>query len=155
LAFRQGGQKRMMDPIRDGVELWLFVQEHYPEAEVWIATHRPWRRLDNVDPDTQFWLSRFGISYRHLLFSEDKYADLITQVDPGRIVACFEDLGEMCDRAEALGLPVRQVARPHNRAAGESRGHRGTVAQLAYWLADRMKVWEEQHETREGYAFPA
>jgi hypothetical protein len=149
LAFRQGGQKRMMDPYEDMIHLWLHIVQTYPSAEVWIATHRPWRRLDNIDPDTQFWLRRFNISYTKLIFSEDKYLDLFTQVDSDRIVACFEDLGEMCDRAEQLDLPVRQVARPHNRCAGESRPHRGTVAQLVTWVDDQAADWYERNRSAE------
>lgn len=141
LAFRQGGQKRMMDPYDDMIHLWLHIVQTYPSAEVWIATHRPWRRLDNIDPDTQFWLRRFNISYTKLIFSEDKYLDLFTQVDSARIVACFEDLGEMCDRAEQLDLPVRQVARSHNRSPGESRPHRGNVLQLATWVDEQATEW--------------
>lgn len=149
LAFRQGGQKRMMPTIDDGIRLYLHALRNYPGCEIWIATHRPWRRLDNIDPDTQFWLKRFSISYSKLIFSEDKYLDLFSQVDSNRIVACFEDLGPMCDRAEQLDLPVRQVARLHNRAAGESRPHRGTLPQLTTWLDDQMEIWRsttgEQH----------
>lgn len=143
LAFRQGGQKRMMDPYDDMIHLWLHIRHEYPGSEIWIATHRPWRRLDNIDPDTQFWLRRFNITYERLIFSEDKYLDLFSQVSSDRIVGCFEDLPEMCDRAEQLDLPVRQVARLHNRAAGESRPHRSTVAGLVPWVDEQMRVWTE------------
>lgn len=146
LAFRQGGQKRVMRPIEDGIRLYQHVFHLDPFIEIWVATHRPWRRLDNVDPDTQWWLDRFSIKRDHLLFSEDKYADLVAQVDKDRIVAVFEDLKPMCDRAEELGLPVAQVARPHNSAPSEIHYSRGTLGQLTYWVDAQMRAWNDKND---------
>jgi hypothetical protein len=157
LAFRQGGQKRMMPPIMDGIKLYRHVMNFievgppgHPDwvrgegldVELWFATHRPYRRLDNIDPDTRWWLDRYSFKYDKLLFGEDKYGELCQQVDPGRIIV-FEDLPEMCDRADELGLPVRQVARPHNMHPSQNRWHRGTLEQLTYWYDQMAKAWQD------------
>lgn len=143
LAFRQGGQKRMMSVIPDGIELYFQVRRWrlMGQAEIWFATHRPWMRLDNIDPDTRWWLRHKGFDYDHLLFGDDKYGDLVMQVDRQRIIAVFEDLPKMCDRAEQLGLPVRQVARPHNSYPSQKHATRGTVEQLERWLSQQMIDW--------------
>src|SRR5256885_3623561 len=58
LAYRQGGLKRSMPVYSGMVEL---VREIGSVAEVWLTTTRPYLRLDQVDPDTRFWLERHGI----------------------------------------------------------------------------------------------
>lgn len=165
LAWRQGGGKRMMDPIQEGMLLYRHVRGIDEEetsrvgatmyrgdmlkVEMWIVTHRPYRRLDNVDPDTRWWLNKFGISYDHLLFSDDKYPALCEQVDSERIIAIFEDLPEYVDQAAGMGLPVVQVARPHNRGAGVSRPQRATLEQATYWYDDQVRQWRKQNDRSE------
>lgn len=114
LAYRQGGMKRSMPAFAGAHHLASEVQA--AGAEVWIATTRPYLRLDNIDPDTREWLDRNGIKYNGLLYGDDKYAKLIEIVDSQRIVAVLDDLPEMCVAAyERIGpnVPLLRVAE-HN-----------------------------------------
>lgn len=121
LAYRQGGLKRTM-PAFDGAE--EFMQDlRMLRVEVWIATTRPYLRLDNVDPDTREWLARHDMPYHHMLYDEDKYEQLVAYVDPERIVAVVEDLGEQCQRADGLGLEVWQPWRTHNQKDRRPQAH--------------------------------
>lgn len=98
LAYRQGGQKRTMD-VRD----WARVATKAARdngAEVWITTTRPYMRLDNIDPDTRWWLQRHGIKYDYLIYGEHKYEELAGQVDRERVCFLIEDLAEQLDKAE-------------------------------------------------------
>jgi FMN phosphatase YigB (HAD superfamily) len=146
MAFRQGGYKRTMPVYADILPIYFTTRRwrSLAQAELWIATHRPWMRLDNIDPDTQWWLQSREFDYDHLLFSEDKYADLVKQVDHERVIAVFDDLPEMVDRAIDLGLPARQVARPHNQAAGQKHPTQGTVGELSRWLSEQMIKWNSE-----------
>jgi len=92
LAYRQGAQKRSMPcrPFARGLVRSL----REMGAEIWLTTTRPYMRLDNVDPDTRFWLKRHGIKYDHLLYDEYKYEVLAQQVDPERVCFVLDDLDE-------------------------------------------------------------
>jgi phosphoglycolate phosphatase-like HAD superfamily hydrolase len=121
LAYRQGGYKRTSQPYPG---LWALLAEcrrlrRDGELEVWIATARPWLRMDNIDPDTQFWLNKFfKDGYDHLLYGEDKYRDLAEIVDPRRVVMVVDDLPEMYAQAvDYFGFsPSHLVRRSHNAA---------------------------------------
>lgn len=114
LAYRQGGMKRMMPPNSGMPEVtrWASALGY----EVWIATTRPYNRLDNIDPDTQEWLRRNKVHYDHLLYGDDddKYQRLVEQVDPERVLLVLEDLPDLFDDAAALGLPVVQYGSRYN-----------------------------------------
>lgn len=98
LAYRQGAQKRTM-PIYHYAS--RFMQRlHEAGAEVWITTTRPYLRLDNVDPDTRFWLDFHEIEYEGLIYDKYKYRILAARVDPDRVVAVVEDLHEKVQEAE-------------------------------------------------------
>jgi hypothetical protein len=98
LAYRQGGLKRSM-PVYDGaIELVAGLRE--AGAEVWLTTTRPYLRLDNVDPDTRFWLERHAIVFDGMLYDEDKYRILAEHVDRERVVAVLDDLPEQYDAAQ-------------------------------------------------------
>ena len=56
-------------------------------VEVWIATTRPWMRLDNIDPDTREWLARNEIPWDYMIYGEDKYEQLLERVDRERVLA--------------------------------------------------------------------
>lgn len=114
LAYRQGGQKRMM-PMFDGARE-LVVALKDAGAEIWITTTRPWQRFDSTDPDTRHWLERNDIPWDHLLFDDDKYGVLSNLVDPLRVVAVLEDLGENYDRSQELGLPTWLIKTQYNRS---------------------------------------
>lgn len=109
LAYRQGAQKRTMRCIQGARDLAEACRG--AGAEVWLTTTRPYLRLDNVDPDTRFWLQRYDIPYDGLLYDEDKYAVLAERVDPERVVAVLDDLPEMyASAAQCFGPHVPILA---------------------------------------------
>jgi hydroxymethylpyrimidine pyrophosphatase-like HAD family hydrolase len=97
LAYRQGGLKRSMPVYEGAIELVAGLRE--AGAEIWLTTTRPYLRLDNVDPDTRFWLDRHAIVFDGMLYDEDKYAVLAQRVDRERVVAVLDDLPEQYDAA--------------------------------------------------------
>jgi hypothetical protein len=111
--------KRTM-PIYDGA--WHATDAvRHAGAELWLTTTRPYMRLDNVDPDTRFWLELHRFEYYGLLYDEDKYRMLMDIVGRDRIVGVLEDDPELYDRAEELGLPVWLIQRQHNRHVVKGR----------------------------------
>jgi hypothetical protein len=121
LAYRQGAQKRSM-PVFNGAMTFMYELKHTAGAEIWIATTRPYLRLDNIDPDTRHWLERHHIPYDHIIYGEEKYDMLGDQVDDGRVVGVIEDLLEQCVAAEMkFGDVVLQPQRSHNRGARYKR----------------------------------
>lgn len=113
LCYRQGGMKRSMRVRLGAASLTRAVRA--AGAEVWVCTTRPYLRLDNIDPDTRFWLRNNGIQYDGVLFGENKYRDLRDLVGIERVVAVLDDEPDQCRRAEGLGLPTRMMARQYNR----------------------------------------
>lgn len=113
LAYRQGAQKRSM-PAYEGASQFMR-QLKDRGIEVWIATTRPYMRLDNIDPDTRFWLERNSIHYDAMIYGEDKYQQLTACVEKRRIIGVIEDLKDQCWRAYTEGLTAWQPERPHNR----------------------------------------
>ena len=112
LAYRQGAIKRFM-PKYTGATAFMNDLEDL-DVEVWIASTRPWDRLDNIDPDTRHWLDRNKMPYDHLLYGDDKYEQLAQQVDPDRVIAVVEDLLPLCLAAERLfGEVVWQPVHEH------------------------------------------
>lgn len=143
LAFRQGGMKRTMNPYTGGLEM---IKHFYSLGmEVWVCTARPWQRLDNVDPDTKFWLAKHQVPYYGLLFGENKYADLLQTVDPRRVLAVFEDLPEEFDAAEKCGFKPIQIKRHHNVGTSQQRTPRLTFAQATTVLAERLDEWNNKY----------
>jgi hypothetical protein len=115
LAYRQGGMKRTMPAFPHAADLVRAVTAM--GAEVWYATTRPWERLDNVDPDTKHWLERNGMPPHRLIYGEDKYRQLLHNVEKGRIVAVLDDLPEQVREARDLGLPAVQRVQSHDFSA--------------------------------------
>ena len=87
LAFRQGGMKRCMPQLGKTDTKDIIQSIRDGGVQVWIATTRPWMRLDNVDPDTQFWLDHNVGRVDGVIYGEDKYADLVDIVGHDRILA--------------------------------------------------------------------
>lgn len=146
LAYRQGGQKRVM-PVYAQARNWLD-NLHLAGAEVWLATTRPWMRHDSTDPDTRWWLTKNCMFYDHLLYDEDKYERLADLVDPQRVVMILEDLPDQYDAAEKYfpGKAV-QIARPHNHARVCRKPVR--VSQLlaaAHMALDRIEEWKREYD---------
>jgi len=101
LAFRQGGQKRLMQPYPGAAELPARLRER--GVEVWLTTTRPWDRFDRIDPDTREWLRRHRIPYDALLFHEDKMAELGEQVGNRRVAAVLDDQHDILNEAYHRG----------------------------------------------------
>lgn len=129
LAYRQGGMKRSMPHWPDRIELLQKLKRDSMQVELWLTTTRPYMRMDNIDPDTRFWLDRWNVPYDFLLYDETKYQELAQRVDRSRVIAIVDDVDEMYDDAEALfgrQVPIllrcnynREVHRP-NLAHGPS-----------------------------------
>lgn len=113
LAYRQGGLKRSM-PVYPGASM-LTHRLRAAGAEVWIATTRPYLRLDNIDPDTRHWLRRNRIQFDGVLFGEHKYRDL-NRILGERVLFVVDDLPSMVTQADALGLRAILRDQPYNRA---------------------------------------
>jgi uncharacterized HAD superfamily protein len=144
LAFRQGGNKRFLPAYPRASS--LVDEMRHAGAEIWVATTRPWDRLDNVDPDTREWLRRNEIVIDGLLYGEDKYHQLVEAVERERIVAVFDDLAKQIDVARDLGLPAFQVHRPHNSAISERRSPGGSLPGATSWGRQQIDEWRKNHD---------
>lgn len=114
LAYRQGGMKRSMPCYSGASDMSRALRR--AGAEIWICTTRPYLRLDNIDPDTREWLRRNKIQYDAVIYGEDKYRELVRQVDLDRIVAIADDLPEMVRAASSLGISnIYLKEQPYNR----------------------------------------
>jgi hypothetical protein len=113
LAYRQGGLERST-PVYDGAtELCRSIRQG--GAELWLCTTRPYLKLDTQSPNTQHWLRRNKIQFDHLISGPHKYRDLVKQVGKSRIVAVLDDLPEMIEQANSLGLWTMIRDQPYNR----------------------------------------
>lgn len=139
LAYRQGGMKRWM-PLYPGAKE-MIRELRTMGAEVWIATTRPWQRLDNIDPDTRFWLEIHGIEIDGLLYGEDKYRQLCEAVDKERVAAVIDDLPEQYEIASGFGLPVMLRDNYHNSQTGENCLTRGNLAICRHWALWKVRMW--------------
>lgn len=144
LAYRQGAQKRSMRAYPDATMLCRNIRE--VGAELWLTTTRPYLRLDNVDPDTRFWLARLGIEYDGLLYDEFKYAKLAGYVDRERVVAVLDDLPEMWSAAaEHFGWNVPILRRnPYNRGVKGDGAYDLNEAWIL--IKRRIETWKEMYE---------
>lgn len=139
LAFRQGGMKRTM-PVLSGARLFAEALRQMG-CEVWIATTRPYQRLDNIDPDTQEWMRRHGIHYDYMIYDEDKYRVLTERVDRARIIGCLEDLPDKWDRAEELGLRPILRHTMYNSSVERSPSVR-TFGEALHIITGRLAEWK-------------
>lgn len=145
LAYRQGSMKRSMQ-VYDGAQ--DFMQNvHDMGCEIWIATTRPWLRLDNVDPDTRHWLDRMEIEYDFMIYGDDKYEVLAQRVDPKRVIAVVDDLLEQCEEAAHIfGISkVWQPARHHNLRSQFSRRF-DTFDELELDIKFKTQLWKEKQD---------
>lgn len=139
LVYRQGGNKRW-SPVYPGAEKFVSSIRNLG-AEVWLTTQRPWLSLDNINPDTRFWLEQAGVQYDGLLYDEDKYERLTERVDSDRIVGVVDDLSTMLQRAHELGIPGFQIARMHNEHFTVRRDPRGDFQSAYYWIKEGVEKW--------------
>jgi hypothetical protein len=112
LAYRQGGMKRCMPVFRYSRALVSLVRTL--GVQVWICTTRPYLRLDNIDPDTRFWLDRNIGRVDGLLYGEEKYQDLVDIVGRDRVLAIYDDLPENIIDANKMDIPCIMRSGPQN-----------------------------------------
>lgn len=142
LAYRQGGMKRTMPAL--SADIGRQIKGLRDDGiEVWIATSRPYNRLDNIDPDTVEWLRRQGISYDGLLYDDNKVDTLIGIVGKDRIVSVLDDLPTVYDRAREHGLDPVQMATRYNQAVRRPISV-GTMAAAASVLRSRAERWSQR-----------
>lgn len=147
LAYRQGGMKRSIPPLDEGVRS-LIEKTRQMGFQAWIATTRPWMRLDNIDPDTQFWLKRNIGQIDGLIFGEEKYFSLIDIVGKDRIVGVFDDLPENYIAATKAGLRVSLRAGFHNlwwrrdtKVSGRNHDVKPTISYSSANMLDQIIEW--------------
>ena len=114
LAYRQGGMKRCIPKLDQDLSEVIPQVRSQLGAQIWICTTRPWQRLDNIDPDTQFWLQRNVGRVDGVIYGEDKYEDLLDLVGKDRILGVVDDLPTNIRKAGALGLRSAIYAGDHN-----------------------------------------
>jgi phosphoglycolate phosphatase-like HAD superfamily hydrolase len=112
LAYRQGGMKRCIPVMPNAGELVRGLRRK--GIAVWITTTRPWNRLDNIDPDTSFWIERNLGRVDGVIYGEDKYQDLLEIVGSRPVLGIVDDLPENTLKARALGLETILVSGDHN-----------------------------------------
>lgn len=146
LAYRQGGMKRSLPVLDLGVT--ELVQSIRKEGvQVWITTTRPWQRLDNVDPDTRFWIGRNLGRVDGLIYGEDKYLDLLDILD-GRndLLGIVDDLPENMVRATELNIPSMMRSGPQNtRWRREDMSGGQPVATHSIDIFNQVMTWKEHN----------
>jgi hypothetical protein len=144
LAYRQGAQKRTMPIYAGAARLCGAVRS--AGAELWLTTTRPYLRLDNIDPDTRFWLGRHHIPWDHLLYDPDKYELLTKHVDKERVVAVVDDQIEQILEAEKVFGPDIAIMKisPWNMAY-RSQGV-GRLEDIEADILNRVRKWRNDNE---------
>jgi len=113
LGYRQGRMKRSMPVVEGSAELARKVRA--AGAEIWVCTTRPYLRLDNIDPDTQFWLRQNRIQFDGMLFGENKYRDLVSMVGRNRVIGVLDDDPDQIVKANKAGIYGFLIDRDYNR----------------------------------------
>jgi phosphoglycolate phosphatase-like HAD superfamily hydrolase len=145
LAYRQGGMKRTMPIYPLAASLCREIKA--TGAELWVTTTRPYLSLDNIVPDTVEWLRRHEIEYDGMLFDEDKYAQLVERVDPGRIVAVIDDLLGMFWAAEkAIGFRCVYLIKNNYNRAIHMMYNQHDMEWFVANIGQLIHSWMEQHE---------
>lgn len=148
LAYRQGGMKRCL-PVFPGADVIPQVIRRHHGVQVWICTTRPWQRLDNIDPDTQFWLNHNMGRVDGVIYGEDKYLDLIDIVGKDRIIGVMDDLPENVVAAQSLGLTAGIRAGGHNEAFRRVRTS-VPVAHNSSEMLNLLEGWIVEYKGRIG-----
>ncbi len=144
LAYRQGGMKRSMPLISGASELLMGMYQN--DAEVWLTTTRPYLRLDNVDPDTRFWLGLHSLPFDHMIYDERKYSQLAGLVDSRRVVAVLDDLQEQYSHAvQVFGpeVPLLAAGKYNTRVAVDNVAD--DLYQARTLIAARISNWRDQY----------
>lgn len=140
LAYRQGGMKRTM-PVYDNARL-LVRRARNEGAEVWIATTRPFQRLDNIDPDTRWWLDRNDIVCDGMIYGDDKYEKLARLIDPPRVVAVVEDLMDKCEEAERVFNWESVIWKRSRWNRGQGAGGLELLSDVSESVTDKISKWK-------------
>lgn len=149
LAYRQGGMKRSI-PVLD--ERGIMVKAiRAAGIQVWITTTRPWQRLDNIDPDTQFWLDRNVGRVDGVIYGEEKYMDLLDIVGADRILGIVDDLPENIVAAMSLGMNAALSVGDHNAAFRSVR--KVPLVHNATDLGRIVFEWHQDHLNRGASAY--
>lgn len=143
LAYRQGGMKRSMPPYGGASKITNSLYQ--AGIEVWIATTRPWLRLDNIDPDTRHWLERHTVHYEGLIYGDNKWERLIEIVGHDRIIGIVDDLPEEIDAADTLGLPTIQKENGHTDDAKRYPYYK-SLEIIRVHLLTRATKWRLEHD---------
>lgn len=147
LGYRQGRMKRSMPVVEGAYELTRDVRA--AGAEVWVCTTRPYLRLDNIDPDTRWWLRHNRIQYDGVLFGENKYRDLARMVGSERVLGVLDDDPEQTTKALRAGLPsVYLIDRTYNRGeiSGHCRGWRfSELSDARLEFVESCQEWRRTH----------
>lgn len=144
LAFRQSGLKRAMRVFPGAVSLVRALRA--AGAEVWVCTTRPYLRLDNIDPDTRWWLRHHGLTYDGVLFGEKKYADLQRLVGSGRVLGVLDDMVDQVEAASRIGLPAYLVDRAHNGMVTDV--HRLTLREAEHVFTEKVRHYLQERHVR-------
>ena len=143
LAYRQGGIERSM-PVYDGAdELCRSIRR--AGAKVWLCTTRPYLKLDTQCPNTIHWLRRNRIQYDHLISGTHKYRDLVKQVGKDRIVCVMDDLPEMLDQANSLGITTILRDQPYNRHYDQHSFSVYEMSKAKSLIMALLYDWKENH----------
>lgn len=118
LSYRMGGLKRSMPVYPWAADLTRTLRSW--GADVWLCTTRPYLSHDNIDSDTRTWVRRNGIVCQGVIWGEHKYRDLARTLGKERIVATVDDLPELCQQSESLGLNAVLAVRDHNLKTAQS-----------------------------------
>lgn len=146
LAFRQGGMKRIMPTLSHANTKGVVQPIREAGIQVWIATTRPWLRLDNVDPDTRYWLRTRVGRVDGLVFGEEKYLDLIDYVGKDRILGVVDDLPENVIEADRLGLRSALMMGSHNDLW--ATGHSGTKLHHVTEITRTALQWRDDRRNQ-------
>jgi hypothetical protein len=159
LAYRQGGLKRSMPPLRGIGEVIRQVRVEQA-TEVWICTTRPFNSLATLDDDTREFLRRAEVGYDAMIIDpldrKDKYWEMVRQAQ-GRVCAVVEDLPEQAWRADDLGLgPLLIRNQPYNQISGENDAgllprsaiRWSTAEELRDLLLTAIYQWKERYRGR-------
>lgn len=144
LAYRQGAMKRTMPPFSGAILAMRMIKSY--GVELWLTTTRPYLRLDNIDPDTQFWLKLQAIPYDFMLYDENKYDVLGGRVDKPRVVAIVDDYDEMYDAAESVfgeGVPI--LYKTGYNSAVERTNMARDGRELHAGVLERVQVFERNY----------
>ncbi|UAJ16147.1 phosphatase [Microbacterium phage TinyMiny] len=151
LAYRQGGMKRSIPVMDDRGTMVKAIRA--AGIQVWITTTRPWQRLDNIDPDTQFWLNRNVGRVDGVIYGEEKYMDLLDIVGSDRILGIVDDLPENIVSAMSLGLRAALAVGDHNAAFRSVR--KVPEVRSAADLGSIVFGWHQEYINRGASAYSA